>query len=43
MYKPSEIKKIHRVDSGEYWPTSIKEAIQSFPFLAIMEHTVETN
>ena len=39
MYKPSEKKKINRVDSGEHWPTSIKETIQWFPFLTIMEHT----
>ena len=24
LYKPSEKKKIHRVDRGEHWPTSIK-------------------
>ena len=39
MYKPSEKKRIHRVDSNEHWPTSIKETIQWFPFIAIMEHT----
>ena len=31
--------KIHRVDSGEHWPTSIKEIFQWFNFLTIMEHT----
>ena len=36
LYKPSGKNKIHRVDSGEHWPTSIKEKIQCFPFLAIM-------
>ena len=25
MYKPSEKNKIYRVDSGEHWPTSIKD------------------
>ena len=39
LYKPSEKKKLHCVDSGDYWPTSIKEIIQWFPFLTIMEHT----
>ena len=38
LYKPSE-KKLHRVDIGDYWPTSIKETIKWFPFLNIMEHT----
>ena len=41
MYKPSEKKKIHCVDSGEHWPTSIKETIQWFPFIIIMEHTAK--
>ena len=31
--------KIHRVDSGEHQPISIKKTIQWFPFLTIMEHT----
>ena len=26
-------------ESDEHWPTSIKEKIQWFPFLTIMEHT----
>ena len=39
MYKPSEKRKINRVDSGEQWPTSIKEKIWWFLFLTIMEHT----
>ena len=39
LYKTSEKKKLHCVDSGDYWPTSIKEIIQWFPFLTIMEHT----
>ena len=37
MYKPSE-KKIHRVDSDEHWPKPIKDTIQWFPFLTLMEH-----
>ena len=41
MYKPSGQKKIHRFDSGEHWPTSIKETINWFPFLTIMEHTAD--
>ena len=39
IYKTSEKKKLHRVDSGDYWPTSTKETIQWFPFLTITEHT----
>ena len=39
MYKPSEKKKINRVDNHKHWPASIKETIQWFPFLIIMEHT----
>ena len=39
MYKPSENEKKHSSDSGEHWPTSIKETIKWFPFLTIMEHT----
>ena len=42
MYKSSEKKKIHRVDSSEHWPTLIKETIQWFPFLTIMENTAKT-
>ena len=38
-YKPYEKNKIHRVDSGEHWSTSIKETIRWFPFPNIMEHT----
>ena len=41
MYKPSKKKKIYFVDSGEHWPTSIKETINWFPFLTIMEHTAD--
>ena len=39
IYKPCEKNKIHRIDIGEHWPTSIKETIQWFPFLTIVEHT----
>ena len=39
MYKPSEKKKINRVDNQKHWPASIKERVQWFPFLTIMEHT----
>ena len=37
---PLKNEKIHRVDSGEHWPTSIKGTIQWFPLYTIMEHTV---
>ena len=39
MYKPSEKKKINRVDNHKHWPASIKETIRWFIFLAIFEHT----
>ena len=39
MSIPSDFKKIGRLDSDLYWPTSIKDTIQWFPFLAVMEHT----
>ena len=39
IYKPSEKKKIYRVDNHKNWTASIKETIQWFPFLTIMEHT----
>ena len=38
MYKPSG-EKNNRVDNHNHWPESIKETIQWFPFLTIMEHT----
>ena len=41
MYKPSKKKKIYFVDSGEHWPTSIKETIQRFNLITIMEHTAK--
>ena len=39
MYKPFEKKKFNHVDNQKHWPASIKETIQWFPFLTIMEHT----
>ena len=39
IYKPSEKNKFNCVDSDEHWPTSIKNKIQWFPFLNIMEYT----
>ena len=38
-YKPSEKKKINRIDDNEQWPASTKSTIQWFPFLTIMEST----
>ena len=38
-YKPSEKKKIRRVDDHKHWPESIKDTIQWFPFLTMIEHT----
>ena len=39
MSKPTANKEIYRHDSNLYWPTSIKDTIQWFIFLSIMEHT----
>ena len=39
MYKPFEKKRFIRVDNHKNWPESIKEKIQWFPFITIMEHT----
>ena len=39
MYESSEKKKIIRIDNHKHWPASIKETIQWFPFLTIIEHT----
>ena len=39
MSKPSEKNKIYRHDSNLYWPNTIKDTIQWYPFLTIMEHT----
>ena len=39
MYKPSEKKKFNHVDNQKHWPSSIKNTMQWFPFLTMMEHT----
>ena len=39
LYKPSEKNKFNRHDNDDYWTTSIKDTIQWFPSLTIMEHT----
>ena len=39
MYKPYEKNKFNRVDNHKHWPASIKNRMQWFPFLTIMEHT----
>ena len=39
MSKLSDKKQIDIHDSNLYWPTSIKDIIQWFPFIAIMEQT----
>ena len=39
MSKTSDEKEIDRHDSDLYWPTTIKDTIQWFSFLDIMEHT----
>ena len=39
MYKPSLKKKFNRVDNHKHWPESIKNKVQWFTFLTIMEHT----
>ena len=39
LYKPSFKNKFNLHDSDEYCPTSIKDTIKWFPFLAIIEHT----
>ena len=39
LYKPSEKKKFNRHDSDLYWQKSVKDTINWFPFLTIMEHT----
>ena len=38
---PLKKKKIHRFDSDEHWPTSIKETIKWFTFPNIMEHSAQ--
>ena len=39
LYKASEKNKFNCIDSDDYCPTSLKDKIQWFPFLIIMEHT----
>ena len=39
MSKPSDKTVIDCHNSELYWPTLIKDTIQWFPFLTIMEHT----
>ena len=39
MSKPSDKKEIYCHGDNSYWTTSIKDTIQWFPFLAIIEHT----
>ena len=39
LYKPYEKKKFDLHYSDEYWPTSKKDTIKWFPFIAIMEQT----
>ena len=41
LYKPSEKKKLNRHKIDKFWPTSIKDTIQWFPFLTIMEHNAK--
>ena len=41
MSKPSDKKEMYRRDSDLYWPTSLKDTIQCFTFLIIMEHTAK--
>ena len=38
-YERNIDNKFNRFDSDKFWPTSIKDRIQWFLFLAIMEHT----
>ena len=39
LYKPSDEQENYRYDSDLYFPTSIKDTINWFPFITIMEHT----
>ena len=36
------LKQINRIDEFEHWPVSIKSTLQWFPFLEIMEYTVNS-
>ena len=38
VYKTYDKKEIDRHDSDLYWPISIKDTIQWFTFITIMEH-----
>ena len=38
-YKPSEKREFNCVDNHKHWPASIKNKMQWFTFLTIMEHT----
>ena len=35
LYKSSKKKKLHHIDSGDYWPTSIKRQFSGFLFLPL--------
>ena len=39
MSKPAKINKFDRHDRDFYWTTTIKDIIQWFHFITIMEHT----
>ena len=39
MYKNSAKKERDHHDSNSHWKTSIKDTIQWFPFITIIEHT----
>ena len=39
MYKPSGKRKFNCVDNQKHWPASMKDKIQWFTFITIMEHT----
>ena len=39
VFKPSDKKEIHSHNSNLYCPTSIKDTMQWFTFITIMEHT----
>ena len=39
LYKLLKINKFNRFDDDEFWPTQIKDTIQWFTFITILEHT----
>ena len=39
LSKTSDKKEIDHHDRNMYWPNKIKDTIQWFPFITIMEHT----